>query len=65
MTTVEYTITDRNGNEKTQKVPKDCDGCGYFYQDPNGEDNYYKCHYPDNEPSAWAPCNQDESLYDN
>lgn len=33
------------------------DGCGYFWQDE--DEDYPRCHYPDNDP--WpAPCEQED-----
>lgn len=31
--------------------------CGYFWQDP--DENYPRCHYPDNDPFP-APCEYEE-----
>lgn len=59
-TYVEFPVTDRSGKERIQKAVAECFNCGYFYPDAGSDDPYYKCHYSDNEPSAWAPCAQQD-----
>lgn len=35
-----------------------CEGCGYHWYDE--ELGYETCHYPENEPHQWAPCEANE-----
>lgn len=42
-----------------------CENCGYYYKDVNAYGNTTNsahCHFED--PDGWAPCEQDESDYE-
>ncbi len=57
--TIEFKVTDKTGRELTQKAPERCYNCGYFYHTESDDSPYFSCHYPEDEPAAWAPCEYD------
>ena len=36
----------------------DCKNCGYFWYDE--AEGFEMCHYPEDEPHQWAPCEANE-----
>lgn len=38
-----------------------CKNCCYYWKEDT--EFYAQCHYPENEPSQWAPCEQESKDY--